>query len=55
MAHETHPAGIEPVKDGTPAERAAYWSSVDHDATTAFTSLRETGTACIRFGRWPPT
>ncbi len=45
-----HPTGIEPVKDGTPAERSEYWRIVDHDAATAFALLRETGTACIRFG-----
>jgi hypothetical protein len=50
VAHPTHPRGIKPVKDGTPAERSAYWRIVDRDAATAFATLRESGTSCIRFG-----
>jgi hypothetical protein len=50
VAHPTHPLGIELVKDGTPAERSAYWRIVDRDAATAFETLCETGTTCIRFG-----
>jgi hypothetical protein len=41
---------IEPVKDGTPAQRSEYWRVVDCDAATAFATLRETGSVCIRFG-----
>ncbi|MEO9174637.1 MAG: hypothetical protein ABI317_03905 [Gaiellales bacterium] len=45
---------IDPVKDGTPLERSEYWRVVDGDAATAFAALRETGSACIRFGSIAP-